>query len=333
LVELLVVIAIIAILVAMLLPAVQAAREAARRMQCASNIRQVGIAILNYEGLHSALPKAGIVDSGASDFCVDPRYCFDPRSGKMMSWLVQILPQLEEGTLYQRFDQSRSVLDQPSEPQAEQLAVLLCPSDSARGRYFVHPELTDGKRFGKGNYAAYVSPFHVENNPAFPGALIGNRTQNTKHVTDGLSRTLLLAEIRTRDNEYDQRGAWALPWTGASLLAFDMHAEGGIDERYAYSEMSFGHTQPPNNQGPNVDMLYDCQQLADAQLRGMPCSSWRLGTPSEYLSAAARSQHPGGVNTLFLDGHVQFLEDDVSEIVMAYTVSINDGQEVRIQEE
>jgi prepilin-type processing-associated H-X9-DG protein len=85
--------------------------------------------------------------------------------------------------------------------------------------------------------------------------------------------------------------------------------------------------------GPNIDMLYDCREVADAQLRGMPCGTWSKGTANEYLSAAPRSQHPGGVNTFFLDGHVRFLEDDVDEVVMAYTVSINDGQDVQIDDQ
>ena len=330
LVELLVVIAIIAILVALLMPAIQAAREAARRISCSNNIRQVGIAVLTYEGAHTAFPSAGLVDSADSDYCGNPQYCFDAQSGRMFSWVVQILPQLEEGTLYEQFDLSRSVLEQPMEPQATQLPVMLCPSDSPRGEHFSHPQLTGGKRFGKGNYAAYVGPYHVENHPAFPGALIGNRKQSSKHITDGLTHTVLLAEIRTRDREHDQRGAWALPWTGASLLAFDMHTEGAINEKFRPSPRSLGHTQRPNNRGPNIDMLYDCQDVADAQLRGMPCGQWEQGASGEYLSAAPRSQHPGGVNTFFLDGHVRFLEDDIDETVMAYAVSINDGQNVRI---
>lgn len=330
LVELLVVIAIIAILVALLMPAIQAAREAARRVQCANNIRQVGLAVINYESAHTVFPRAGIVDSANSDYCRNPRYCFDSRSGKMFSWIVQILPQLEEVSLYRQFDLNRSVLDQPNEPQATELGILLCPSDLGRGQSFVHQGLTHGKRFAKGNYAAYVSPFHVENNPAFPGALVGNRDQSSKHVTDGLSKTILLAEIRMRDRKHDQRGAWALPWTGSSLLAFDMHSSAPPSEKFQHSPSSFRLTQRPNNQGPNADMLYDCRDVAHAQLSGMPCGNWQAETDSDFLSAAPRSQHPGGVNVFFLDGRTRFLEDNVDERVMAYTVGINDGQDVQI---
>ena len=123
LVELLVVIAIIGILVGLLMPAIGAAREAARRVYCANNMRQVGLAVLNHEAAHGAFPAAGIVDSSQSDYCfVDPRFCFDPQSGKMLSWIVQILPQLEEFALYEQFDLTRNVLDQPLEPQEKQLS-------------------------------------------------------------------------------------------------------------------------------------------------------------------------------------------------------------------
>ena len=298
-----------------------------------NNIRQVGVAVLNYESAHGVFPRAGIVDSANSDYCWNPEYCYDARLGKMLSWIVQILPQLEEASLYARFDLSRSVLDQPNEPQATRVEVLLCPSDPAGDEPFTDPELTNGKPFAKGNYAAYASPFHVEFCPAFPGALIGNRDQGAKHITDGLSRTILLAEIRTRNQPHDQRGAWALPWTGASLLAFDMHTQVSFQERYQQSSISKGLTQRPNNQGPNMDMLYHCADIAGAQLQGMPCGTWRANTESDYQSAAPRSQHPGGVNTFFLDGHVRFLPDNIDETVMAYTISINDGQVVNIDED
>ena len=104
-------IAIIAILISLLLPAVQAAREAARRAQCMNNQKQVALAITSYESAHGRLPPGGLVD--AND---DPNLAFgtfDPKSGKMISWAVLILPQMEEQNLYDMFDLKRSILDQP----------------------------------------------------------------------------------------------------------------------------------------------------------------------------------------------------------------------------
>ena len=230
LVELLVVIAIIAVLVSLLLPAVNGAREAARRSQCMNNIRQIALATINYESTHRKLPPSGLVgENPEADIALGR---FEPRSGQMLSWAVVILPQLEEEVLYRQFDLNRSALEQPNEPQAQHVATYLCPSDGAATRYFEHPELTESVRFAKGNYAAFVSPFHVDLQIAYPGALGGGswsrdgkrrEGQTLRKVTDGLSKTLMFSEVRTRNDPLDQRGAWALPWTGASLLALDVH--------------------------------------------------------------------------------------------------------------
>jgi prepilin-type processing-associated H-X9-DG protein/prepilin-type N-terminal cleavage/methylation domain-containing protein len=314
LVELLVVIAVIGILISLLLPAVQAAREAARRMQCTSNLKQLSLAILNYESTHRVLPAAGIIDS--------PTSLFESRTGKMFSWAVLILPQLDQAALHDRFDFDVTVLQQPSDPQAEFPASMLCPSDQALGRYLVDAELTAGKRFAKCNYAAYVGPFHTDNQNEFPGAIVGVG-QKLSAITDGTSSTLMLAEIRARSQEQDQRGAWALPWTGASLLAFDMHHKPNATTPYEPYAYTFGLAQRPNTQGPTPDMIYNCVDQAGAQLDRMPCATWGPGRYF-FLSASPRGFHPGGVNVAFVDGHVAFLPDDVNEIAMAYLVSAND---------
>jgi prepilin-type N-terminal cleavage/methylation domain-containing protein/prepilin-type processing-associated H-X9-DG protein len=331
LVELLVVIAIVAVLLSLLLPAVQSAREAARRMACQSNLRQVAHAVVLYENAHRALPPSGLVDVPEAGGW----RLFDQRSGRMLSWVVLVLPHLEQQNLQARFDLKKSVLDQPGDPQAARLSIFECPSDEAAESFFVHPELTRGKRFAKGNYAAYVSPFHVEFQNAFPGALVGHRQQSLNKLTDGITRTLLLGEVRASSRAADQRGAWALPWTGASLLAFDAHpdlsgsnAPAGADSSaslpFRFDRASLGLTQRPNNQGPNSDTLFDCPDPAAAQLEEMPC----VQVPGEffYHSAAPRSRHPGGVHVAWVDGRSTFLGDSIDEVLMAHLVSINDGQ-------
>ena len=321
LIELLVVIAIIGVLISLLLPAVQTTRESARRLQCANNLRQLALAVRNYEDSHEVLPPSGIVKSSPETF--------DCLSGNMFSWAVLILPQIELGSLHARFDFKKSVLLQATAPQATHPPALLCPSGSARGRLYRDARLTHGKPFAKGNYAAFVSPFHTDLQRRFPGALVGTG-QPLKNITDGLSNTLMLSEVRTRAHQQDQRGAWALPWTGASLLAFDMHHDGS-SSAYTYNPGSLGVTQPPNNQGPNVDMLYDCPDLAGAQLEGMPCGKWSEEYNEwHYLSAAPRSNHKGGVNVVFVDGHIGFLPNQVDEIAMAYMVSANDSKVVAL---
>ena len=322
LVELLAVIAIIGALIAVLLPAVEAARESARKVRCVNNLKHLSLAVAKFESTHKAYPAGGLTAKGLGNIRFGT---FDPRGGKMFSWVVQVLPQIEEETLYRQFDLRRNVLDQPREPQATPLATMVCPSDDAQGRFFVDPILTTGKQFAKGNYAAYVSPYHIDHCDWWPSGLAGNRVYRPKNIRDGLSKTLLLSEVRTMAAEGDQRGAWALPWAGASLLAFDFHSYGSGLATFRPVMASIGHTQLPNTLGPNADVLYGCPDAATARLEDMPCAEYKVAT---YLSAAPRSRHFSGVNVAFCDGHVAFIADEVDELTMAYLISSDDGQTV-----
>jgi len=323
LIELLVVIAIIGVLVSLLLPAVQAAREAARRIKCQNHLRQHAIAIHNYHDSLACYPASGIVNTALTDY--------DPKSGTMISWIVLILPYIEQQPLHAQFNFGASVISQPTtDPQAAQPQTLLCPSDSAEGRFFQHATHSNNRRLAKGNYAAFVSPYHTEYQPRFPGVLTSHhRHTDASLARDGSSNTLMLSEVLTRDDPTDQRGAWAVAWNGATQLAFDLHDQ---DDAGAYAPYTIATalatTQPPNNQGPNVDMLYDCANPADAQAKRMPCLTWQAGTSAEYLSAAPRSRHPGGVVAVYADAHLSFLTDSIDRLTMAYLVSVNDGQAV-----
>ena len=325
LVELLVVIAIIGILVQLLLPAVQAAREAGRRVSCQNNLRQLGLAVQNYADSLRVFPASGIVNTSS------PQY--DPQSGTMFSWIVLTLPYMEQSALHAEFNFTQSVLNQAGNPQAAQPRTLLCPSDAAKGRMYVDASFTSGRQLGKGNYVAFVSPFHVELQSRFPGALTSHVAHShAKVAQDGTSSTFMLTEVLTRDEPTDQRGAWALAWNGASQIAFDMHDLSAVvfgQTGYTVNPGSFGVTQRPNGQGPAVDILYNCANPAEAQLRRMPCGTWAAGTSTAYLSAAARSRHPGGVNIAFVDGHVALVAEQIDETTMAYLISIEDGQAVQ----
>jgi prepilin-type processing-associated H-X9-DG protein/prepilin-type N-terminal cleavage/methylation domain-containing protein len=348
LVELLVVIAIIGILVGLLLPAIQSARESSRRTQCANNLKQLSLGILDFENAHGALPRCGdVAPKHDTQFDVD---IYNPYAGRQLSWLVFTLPFLEQQALYAEFDLGETLHRQPKQPQTQVFPTIQCPSDNAAGLFFVTPGLPGGPplvKVAKGNYAAYTSPFHMDLQYLYPGALIGT-PQPLSNVTDGLSNTLVLSEVRTLAHVQDERGAWALPWCGASLLAFDMHPH-DVDCRhdgtgtgdtfitenrapFLANSDSLDETQRPNNLGPNRDTLVQCtenpselRKLSEEQK--MPCTLVEkkgFGVHG-YMSAAPRSLHPGGVNAAYLDGHVTFLINDVDEFAMAYMVSINDG--------
>ncbi len=328
-VELLTAIAIIGILIALLLPAVQQAREASRNVQCKSRIRQLAIACSSYEGAQGQLPGAGDVEyetgvafasSGQLQFDV-----FMPNRGRQIGWGVKLLPYLEEQPLYDRFDLDAPLFLQRGDPQATRLPLLVCPSDLSDPAPFRHPTHTLDRPLAKGNFAAFCSPFHVETQMLAPGAIVG-RGQPLRKVTDGLSHTLAFSEVRTRDHAFDERGAWALPSAGASLLAFDMHPDATCFPYVPYGG-PYGagtiadQTQRPNTLGPNQDVIRECPEPAEAQLAGMPC--WN--TSAGFLSAAPRGQHPAGVNAAALDGSVRLLTPDIDAFLMAYFISINDG--------
>jgi type II secretory pathway pseudopilin PulG len=328
---LLVVIAIIGILVALLLPAIQAAREAARRISCQNNLHNLGLAVLTYENQKRGLPPAALsTPSSGEVFGSIDEIETDP------SWIVQILPQIEEQTLYDKFNLKKKVdaaepnLIAAGHPQQQQPEILLCPSDGARGRFYRSPQIGAGNIFfGKGNYAAYVSPVHVICMRTYPGAMI-NELQPFARITDGTSKTLMLAEIRTRDNERDPRGVWAAALSSGSILAFDMHSDtGGVgcgtkrNEPYIpFENTSIDALTPNSRPTGNSDRLRDCPEPNVADLEIMPC------TPDNgtWVAGAPRSQHPGGVNAAHCDASVTFLDNDIDKFIMARMVSINEGQ-------
>jgi prepilin-type N-terminal cleavage/methylation domain-containing protein/prepilin-type processing-associated H-X9-DG protein len=345
LVELLVVIAIIGILVALLLPAIQAAREAARRISCQNNVKNLALAVLNYENARKKLPAGALMDPPAtgeifnsSDLDAAP------------SWIAQFLSNIEESTAADQFNlkvkvNANSVAATANRPWEIQPPILLCPSDSARGRVYTPSPARggagypDGFRFAKGNYAAYVSPEHACHMRVYPGALI-NEPQSIGAIVDGTSKTLMIAEVRTRDStaadpngsSKDPRGAWAAGFVGGSVLAFDLHhnkttISGSAKRNSPYNPQIYGDGTPglpPNTTlgWLNEDFIKECPDSNVAGVEGMPCTS-----QSESRSAAApRSSHQGGVNVSHVDGSCEYIANGIDQHLMARLVSINDGQ-------
>jgi prepilin-type N-terminal cleavage/methylation domain-containing protein/prepilin-type processing-associated H-X9-DG protein len=351
LVELLVVIAIIGILVALLLPAIQAAREAARRMSCQSNLHNLALAVLNYENARKGFPPAATAEpnDGEAWNTIDTGSADPTRSiERQFSWIVRILPQIEEQALAdqfkmdknQRYDEPEVDLVNAGNPQAAQPGSLLCPSDGARGRLYQSTTANSfGLVFGKANYVAYVSPVHVVCMRTHPGSLTSEPTK-TSWITDGTSKTLMLTEIRTRDTQRDTRGVWAAAWTAGSILAYDMHpanaaasgAEAGCgasphtrNMRYIPFVYPGVDCLTPNSMpSGNADKIRECPvtEAAGARLENMPCDPDN-GT---WTAAAPRSNHPGGVNATHCDGSVRWIDTDIDQFLMARLVSINDGQ-------
>lgn len=177
------VIAIIGTLVALLLPAVQAAREAARRTTCENRLRQIGLGLVNYSGRSGAFP-IGCID------CANPAPSL-PR--KRTSWVIWTLPYLEEQTLFDRFETSLPVNHPTNRPAASAvLPLLTCPS------------VTGDAVSQRGAYTDYGGLYGVEGAgfaaipPEWHGVLVYEEAVTLQQVTDGLSKTLVVAEMHLR---------------------------------------------------------------------------------------------------------------------------------------
>jgi prepilin-type N-terminal cleavage/methylation domain-containing protein/prepilin-type processing-associated H-X9-DG protein len=179
LVELLVVIAIIGILIALLLPAVQAAREAARRSSCTNNLVQLGIALHHYEAAHELLPP-GVVDAKGP--------IRNEPAGYQMSWLVQILPFIEDGNTFRHINFSVGVYDPKNEPVRKVTrSYMLCPSDGGGSR-------SNDNKIGSNNYAGCHHGVEAPIDAANNGVLFLNSHITTRDIPDGSSFTLLAGE-------------------------------------------------------------------------------------------------------------------------------------------
>jgi type II secretory pathway pseudopilin PulG len=187
LVELLVVITIIGILIALLLPAVQAAREAARRTQCLNNLTQLGIALANYESAHGVLPPGTIDKQGP---------IHNKPEGYQMSWLVQLLPYIEEGNTFNHIDFSVGVYDpKNASARAIGISLFICPST---GMWRNGPEgLFSAPKPGTWILSSYAACHHDVEAPIDVknmGVMYLNSHIGQKDVTDGTSHTIYVGE-------------------------------------------------------------------------------------------------------------------------------------------
>jgi prepilin-type N-terminal cleavage/methylation domain-containing protein len=196
LVELLVVIAIIGIMIGLLLPAVQSAREAARRMSCQNNMKNLGLAMHNYESAFKVLPSGYLHKSG-------PRGTALEQANHMgLAWGAAMLPQLEQQGLYSDIEFDRPVWDVGNrQPRETTLPVFLCPSDTySSDRFVVRDDSVDPiEQYACASYAANWGPAsETVNLDATPTQSLGvfyrNSRTKVRGILDGLSNTLAFGE-------------------------------------------------------------------------------------------------------------------------------------------
>lgn len=306
LVELLVVIAIIGILVALLLPAIQAAREAARRTQCTNNLKQIGLGVSNYHDVWNQFPPGG---PGTGNHPNNDGY-------RISAW-VRILPFMEEGALYEQLNLSGPFRHVPNETLAngnrarhQQLSVMRCPSDnfpsfspaSGDDRWAVgnYPASTGSQRSdsSSGACGSGCAPFNAYaeslpgGNPTWgrsidPRAVSGmfnyyGADIRLADVSGGTSNTLLAGETVGGCMGEGQRQSWWHPNSGGA----------------------WGVTITPLNNWTT------CEAARSAQTTHPDCTHvdcWNF-------SYGFRSHHPGGVNFVFVDGSIHFLAETIDHV-------------------
>jgi len=294
LVELLVVIAIIGILVSLLLPAVTAVREAARRTQCMNNQRQIGTAILNYETNEGKLPM-GIQVTGTTGR-------FNKSPWTLWTGFLQLLPFLEEGATFDNYDFSVSGFHESNNRVTSvSIKTYICPSGDAEGRLGIHSNKSSMARsnyvFCFGSDTMFIKDTLGETDGAF--RLSGHR--RLADLEDGVSKTVLISEViagQKDTKKLDSRGAWAYWRTGSA---------------------GYTHRLPPNASGTiGGDVLKEahCEEFP-----GGPCAEPGPEMSDQY--AAARSSHVGGVQVVFADNHMAFIPDNVDENVWRAIATID----------
>ena len=311
LVELLVVIAIIGILIAMLLPAVQMAREAARRTQCANQLKQMALAMQNYQSSQSVFPPS---------FCITPRQTSDTAPGGNWSAQARILPYLEQQSLYEfidfSLDYSSSVIPGGEPLATHRVGSYLCPSElndlqRMKGATAVHYPL---------NYAVNMGTWFVfdpESSRRGDGAFFPNSALSPADFFDGMSQTLCLAEVIAYTPYYRNAGsaADAIPTTPAELCAMGGQAKMGSDLMN-----NTGHTEWVDGRAhqtgfttvfaPNREVL--CEH--EGQTYNVDWTNQQEGkslTTPTYAAVTARSYHPDIVNVALMDGSVRAIDQQI----------------------
>ena len=321
LVELLVVIAIIGVLIALLLPAIQAARAAARRMSCANSVKQLGLAMQNYESALRRFP---------------PSMMIDPAKKTQYRWsaLARALPYIEQGGLYANIDLEQSygtLMLNGNLLSSTRVDSLICPS-----------EQRDEQRLAGGVPEHYLTNYGVNNgvwevfNPQDlgngAGAFIPGAGLETSQYPDGLSNTLMLAEVKGWQPYYRDGSN---PTTTPDAASFDVCTLGGsfkadtghtewVDARTHQS--GFTALYPPNT-------TLSCS--SGGETYDADYTSWRERHPADadfdasritYAEVTARSYHGDLVNAALMDGSVHGINSDIDRKVWQ-SLATRNGEE------
>lgn len=327
LIELLVVISIIAVLMALLLPAVQQAREAARRTQCRNNMKQLGLALHNYHDNHKSLPPGVIIlNSLTNNQNLPSRFGDDLDTGGHLgvNWLVSVLPFIDQSPLFNLFNPAQPMsmaIGNNATVRRTVISPYLCPSDPQNTapleRYNTYASGGAGSApWARGNYGANLGRQMYAHQTQWTqtqgdrrGAMGFGSGASLRDFTDGTTNTVMVWEIRAGVGSQDPRGTWAMGRYGASLV-------GGCD----IGTFGSADCEGINSSVTSSDDIDGC---IDAPGYGMGCTA-NLGD----AQISPRSLHSSGVNTVLGDGSVRFISQQIDLSIFQALNSISGGESI-----
>ena len=274
LIELLVVIAIISILIGLLLPAVQKIREAANRLKCTNNLKQVGLALHNYHGVYEKFPSGFRSYSATID---------GNGTGPGWGWAAYLLPYIEQDNLYRQIDLSKDIADPfHANVRVQPLSIYRCPSDGGGGKTFFTSVTDTNAPICDLAFANYVGIGGTVEVTGFPdtgnGTLFRNSNIGFADILDGTSNTLMVTERQSKRSPQTT-------WVGAVTECVNPPMVPGYDL-----------------EGPATLCLSNTGEAADGRVPN---------NPLDHVEDAS-SFHTGGVNGLMGDGSVRFIKNTIN---------------------
>jgi prepilin-type N-terminal cleavage/methylation domain-containing protein len=322
LVELLVVIAIIGLLIALLLPAVQSAREAARRMQCSNHLTQLTIAVRNYEQNFGLLPSGTVNEPGPIR---------NVPLGNHMGWIPRLLPFIEQTALYDKIDFNKGVYDPENRDVwggTPSIPILRCPSDGRGWSSYSYSSYgrqnaPDPYNFGCVNYMACHSSTETPIDADNDGVFCLNSKLRSRDIPDGTSHTIFFGEANVLDDNQIKRDA--THYSGRKIILPE-----GAEGPFVYGNLGWmsgtpgtmrNTGNPPNVYvGPFSNWAMPREVLT--KLAGesndpdakpvLPAETWAEELPGQFLVGGFGSYHSQVTNFAFGDGSIRTLNNGIN---------------------